>query len=64
MDINPYAIKNEKGKSATVVRLKSKLLIISGIIAPKILVTSDMQKKIRKMRISVVFFCIKYRGVL
>jgi hypothetical protein len=49
MDITPYATKKEKGKNPARPRLRSKLLMISGINGPIMFVRNDMTKKIRNM---------------
>ncbi len=48
--ITPYATKNEKGRKAANVKLRSKLLIISGIIGPSIFVSKEITKKIKNIR--------------
>jgi len=49
MDIKPYAIKNEKGSIPVMVPLSVKLSLTLGLIDPRILVTNEITKKIRKI---------------
>jgi hypothetical protein len=46
MDITPYAMKNAKGRMATIVRLRVKPFIISGISGPIIFVRNDITKNV------------------
>ena len=45
MDITPYAIKNAKAKNPAAVRLSWKLLMMSGTIGPRMLVSREITKK-------------------
>jgi hypothetical protein len=47
--MTPYAMKNAKGSTATVVRLKLKSSMISGTRGPMMFVRNEMTKKVRKM---------------
>jgi hypothetical protein len=49
MDINPYAMKKAKGNKDTMVRLKSKPVMMSGMIGPMMLERNEMTKKVNKM---------------
>ena len=45
----PYAIKNAKGKRAESVRLRLKLVITSGLSAPRIFVINDITKNVKNI---------------
>jgi hypothetical protein len=47
--MTPYAIKKEKGSTATNVRLKSKPLIISGIKGPIMFVRNEITKNVSRI---------------
>jgi hypothetical protein len=55
-DIIPYATKKAKGKKPANPMPNSKLLIISGIIGPRILVRNDITKKISMISITINAF--------
>jgi hypothetical protein len=49
IDIKPYAIKKEKGSIPVIVPLSVKLSLTFGLIDPRILVTKEITKNIRKI---------------
>jgi hypothetical protein len=49
IDITPYAMKNANGRKAENVKLNLKLLIMSGLRAPKMFVIKEMTKKVKKI---------------
>jgi len=49
IDIKPYAIKNEKGSIPVIVPLSVKLSLTLGLIDPRIFVTKEITKNIRKI---------------
>jgi hypothetical protein len=50
IDINPYAIKKEKGSIPVIVPVKEKLSLTLGFIEPSMFVRKEIAKKIRKIR--------------
>ena len=48
IDITPYAMKKENGKNAAAAKRTWKLLMMSGTMGPRMLVSSDITKKTRK----------------
>jgi hypothetical protein len=52
IDINAYAMKNEKGRSPVIVPFSVKLSLTFGLIEPRIFVRNEIAKKIKKMRIT------------
>ena len=50
IDIIPQAMKKEKGKKETKVKLKLKELIISGMSGPMILVKKEMTKNVNNTK--------------
>jgi len=53
MDITPYATKNEKGSNETNVKLRLKLLMMSGTRGPRILVINEITKNTMNIKITI-----------
>jgi hypothetical protein len=52
IDINAYAIKNEKGNKPVMVPFRVKLSLTFGFMDPRILVKKEIAKKIKKISIT------------
>src|SRR5690606_5795577 len=67
IDMMPYATKNENGKNPASPTLSEKLLMMSGMIGPRIFVRKDMTKNTRRIRMTIageridVFTCLSCR---
>jgi len=59
IDITPYAIKKENGNKAAAARLTLKLVMMSGTIGPRMLVSSDITKNVRKTMLTMY----RFRGI-
>lgn len=60
IDIIPYATKKAKGKKAAIVRLKSKLSMISGTNGPIIFDKNEITKKTRRIKPTSIGFFFMY----
>jgi len=56
MDITPYATKKAKGRKPARPKLNLKLVIISGIMGPRIFVRNEITKKIIRISATIKGF--------